>query len=359
MKYKFRTHKIEELIKWIDQEAIDLKPYYQRNDIWTKNDQQSLIDTILKGYPLPNFFIYQRENNKSEMVDGQQRARTIHRFYKKGITSSKKQTIDDISLRIFLDYELYFTELYDVTNKTEIEEFYVLVNKKGKHLTTPEIHKAEFANTNFLSLVEELLQLQYFINLDLFSEASARRMSDRNFVEELIAYLIFGIQDKKSIIEDIYKKDISENQAKELNALFTKIIKKINCLNEIYTISSTRYKQKNDFYTLFNFVHENIKESNEILQKQYEVLLLIDPHISPSLEDCDPLREYALNCVSQSNSKKAREARLKFFRSILLNKEKDISKNEILAEIADFFDRHKYFKIDFIEVSDLVLIHKR
>src|SRR5690349_5052957 len=101
MDYKFRTLRIGELVKWIENETIDLKPYYQRNDIWTKSDQQSLIDTILKGYPLPNFFIYQREKEKSEMVDGQQRARTIHRFFKGQITNLDDQNIDDIDRKTF------------------------------------------------------------------------------------------------------------------------------------------------------------------------------------------------------------------------------------------------------------------
>src|SRR5688500_6794960 len=106
MKYQFITCLISDLIGWIENERIDLKPYYQRNDIWTKGDQQALIDTILKGYPLPSFFIYKKDHKLMEMVDGQQRARTIHRFCKGLILTSEKQTFTNIDTRKFYTYEL-------------------------------------------------------------------------------------------------------------------------------------------------------------------------------------------------------------------------------------------------------------
>lgn len=356
--FKVATHSIKELIEWINKDSIDLKPYYQRNDIWTKGDQQSLIDTIISGYPLPNFFTYLRRG-RLEMVDGQQRARTIYRFYQGAITNSLKQSINEVDQATFLNYPLCFTEILEASNNREIEEFYVLVNKKGKHLTTPEIHKAEFSYTNFLKLVENLLGFQALIDLDLFTEAAEKRMSDRNFVEELVVYLIAGIQDKKNVIEQIYKKDIEAEQASQLEAQFKKIIGRIADLNEIHPIASTRYKQRNDFYTLFGFISDAINESKSLLKHQYDLLILLQDHISPSQSDCDPLREYALNCVSQSNSKKAREARIEFFNKILRNNEKNISNNAVLAQVADFVERNKLFAFDFIEIEGITLMVRK
>ncbi len=356
MKYIIKTIPIKLLVQWIDNDNIDLKPYYQRNDVWTRKDQEALIDSILKGYPLPNFFIYKRTEKQSEMVDGQQRARTIHRFCKNKITNSQGKFFENIDSDSFLNYELCIGEIGDVSDDREIEEFYVLVNKKGKHLTTPEIHKAEFASTNYLSLVEDLLQYQNLMNLNLFTDASSKRMVDRNFIEELVAYLLHGIQDKKEVIEQIYKDDISKEKAEELSKLFKRIIDRIGFMNEIIPIAKTRYKQRNDFYTLFNFANENIGESNDLLRHQYNILVRIGPYISPSLVGCLPMRDYALNCVSQTNSKKARQSRLDFFNRLLLNKEKDVSKNEVIADIANFFDSLNIFKVDMIDISGFYLL---
>ncbi|WP_338359819.1 DUF262 domain-containing protein [Yeosuana marina] len=357
MKFYFSSLTIKELIELIDKGNIDLSPPYQRKDIWTRNDQESLIDSILSNFPLPNFFIYKNKTGKYEMVDGQQRARTIHRFYYGNITNSYKKSINDVDKYNFENYILSVTELTELKNSNEIADFYVLVNKKGKHLNTPELHKAEYNDSNYLKLAEDLLDVQEFMNLNLFTEATSRRMNDRNYVEELIAYLVYGIQDKKKIIEIIYKEDIKDDNIGELKDRFTQIINIFDFLNNHYPIQKTRFKQKNDFYTFFNFIDQNIGQSQDLFLYQYKVLLSISEYISPSEEESKSLREYALNCVSQSNSKKAREYRLLFFNSILKNKEKDISQNIILSDIANYIDEKQIFDVEFREIGDYYLIN--
>lgn len=359
MDYKISSITIKELVDLISSGHLDLKPSYQRNDIWSKNDQQDLIESILKGYPLPNFFIYTKNNRDYEMVDGQQRSRTIYRFYAKQIKSGQGLLFEDIDSDKFLKHKLSVTYITNVKTSKELEEFYVLVNKKGKHLTKPELFKAEFSNTLFLELVEELLEFQPIIDLNLFTEASSKRMNDRDFVEELVAYLMHGVQDKKKIVETIYKKDIDKKRKDELDDEFKKVISRIEELNNIHPISKTRFKQRNDFYTLFNFVHQNVDDPIEVLKHQYSSLLSIAPYISPSVEDCPPLRDYAINCVSQSNSRKAREDRLKFFEEVLKNTDKDLKHNPTLAQIADFIDGNELFPIEIEDVSGYYLIQPK
>lgn len=355
MKYHIKPLTIKQLLDLLEKDRLDLKPYYQRNDIWSRKDQEMLIDSIIKGYPLPSFFIYERQPEQFEMVDGQQRTRTILRFVNNEITSSEKIPFKEFSAVEILDYVLSVTQISDVQNDTEIEQFYTLVNKRGKHLTTPELHKAEFAQTRFLELVERLLEYQNFMNLNLFSDSASKRMNDRNFIEELAAYLIYGIQDKKKIIENIYKNDIDTEDYQSVEIQFQSVIDKIFLLNEHHLISKTRFRQKNDFYTLFNFTHKHLDQSDQLREKQYNFLLGIEKYISPSIEDCKPLREYALNCVSQSNSKGAREKRLQFLESILLNKEEDISKNPVLTEVLNFIHSRDLFGFDLVNIDGFIL----
>ena len=58
-----------------------MRPPYQRNFIWTPKDQRLLVDSIYKGYPLPNFFILKNEDGKYEMVD------EAHQLLKKDFNS--------------------------------------------------------------------------------------------------------------------------------------------------------------------------------------------------------------------------------------------------------------------------------
>ena len=91
MKYSNLEWTIGELINLIESQKINLRPPYQRNFIWSSKDQKLLIDSIRKGYPLPNFFILKNKDNTFEMVDGQQRAITIYKFIKNEFTIAKSK----------------------------------------------------------------------------------------------------------------------------------------------------------------------------------------------------------------------------------------------------------------------------
>lgn len=346
MEYTFTEFSIKQLVNLIEKDQIDLNPPYQRNFIWSSEDQKSLIDTILSGYPLPNFFLYKAKNGTYEMVDGQQRSKTIFRFIKGMITSSKRtgtKKFEDVESEQILRYRLPFIILEDIIEKDSLREFYVLINKKGIHLNLSEVNKSEYLDTLFLKLADEVLTYQNLINLDLFTEAVSKRMNDRAFVEELLSYLKLGIKEKKKSVQTIYSEDITNDEYDELKTQFYLVIDIIEQLNRVKPINQTRYKQKNDFYTLFTFIHQNQNLDQSLLQYQYQILLILDgvdnegrQLIRPTNEDCPALKEYANNCVSQSNSKKARDSRLTFFNSILKNSSEE--QNEQLTEVLNYFD---------------------
>jgi hypothetical protein len=193
MDYSFKEFEISQLVELVNQNRIDLNPSYQRNFIWSPDNQQELIDTILKEYPLPNFFFYHKTDGSYEMVDGQQRTKTIYRFIKGEITSSRvfnKIDFHKVDQDKFLRYRIPVVVIMDLKISDSLKEFYVLINKKGVHLNIAEVNKSEFFDTNFLKLANDLLTYQNLINLNLFSDATIKRMNDRAFVEELLAYLL-------------------------------------------------------------------------------------------------------------------------------------------------------------------------
>lgn len=366
MDYKFKEITIEYLVDLIDNEKVDLSPSYQRNFIWSPQDQSDLVDTIIKGYPLPSFFLYEKPNGYYEMVDGQQRSRTIYRFVKGLISSSRESGRIKYSLMIAtqtLNYRLPFIFISNLSPKDSLKDFYVLINKKGKHLNTPEVNKSEFHDTNFLKLSEEVLSYQKLIDLDLFSDATSKRMNDRAYIEELLAYLKHGIKDKKDAVEIMYEKDIDNDEYNILINKFYQVIDLIAEINKVFPINKTRYKQKNDFYTLFNFVNENIDFDVNVLKYQYQILVLLSgsdqegiQFIRPSNEECEPLREYANNCVTQSNSKTAREKRLSFFNAVLKNK--DVSKNQVLSDLLRYLSQiYGNPKINLTRIDDFQLLN--
>lgn len=82
MKYDVKTWPIRRLVQLYEDGRLELSPPYQRNPIWPIKAQQRLIDTIEKGQPIPNLFLRQLDEKMFEIVDGQQRARTIITFHR-------------------------------------------------------------------------------------------------------------------------------------------------------------------------------------------------------------------------------------------------------------------------------------
>lgn len=361
MIYENKEFTIKDLLKLIDSDRIDLQPPYQRNFIWSPKDQRLLIDSILKGYPLPSFFIYKKNDGNYEMVDGQQRAKTISRFAKGMIRSSDRLSIKDIDEDSFYSYRLNYIELFNLNPHTEsLEEFYALVNKRGVHLNPAEVNKAFHYDSPFLKLVEEILEFPELQELEIFTDKTIIRMNDRSLIEELIAYLFRGITDKRKAVEDLFdsKEEVKEKYL-EIKIRSHLIFSRIRELNKIKPINATRYRQRNDFYTLFCFINKHIKSSDQLLNYQYEILTFFDESgfITPSNEDCEAFKEYALNCVSQSNSKNARLKRLEFFDAVLYNV--NVADNEILESIEEYLlekfdlDSLEWKKIGKYELLDI------
>lgn len=320
MEYVISSIKIKDLIEMYKTEKLNLNPPYQRNAVWDNNSKKLLIDTIVNNFPLPNIFLHERQKAKFDMVDGQQRTRAILAYYNKTLSDTKGKYISDTNIEKFLDYDIPLVIITKIKKSEKIEAFYALVNSSGKRLNRPELLKAKYFDTYFIELAGELSVLPEFDNLNLFSEASHNRMNDLDFTAELIGLVKLGRTDKKNKVDDILEKDLSEAECNDVKEKFVSVIGKFARFNLIHPINKTRYKQRNDFYTLFDFINAHPDLPVKVLDHIYEELVLIDKAISPSNEKCEPLQTYAHNCVSQSNSKNARDERYRFMAEMFLNK---------------------------------------
>ena len=358
MKYILKQISIKKLYSLIKDGLIDLRPSYQRNFIWGKKDQQSLIDSILKGWPLPTFFIYKKPDGKFEMVDGQQRAETICRYIKGITTDSTKRTIHEIDQDAFEDYLLNIIEIsdLDVEEDGDIAAFYALVNKQGNHLNESEINKAQYASTTAMKIVEELLNSEEMSQLDLFNARTQNRMNDRALVEELVAYLKSGFYDKREAVINMFEEDIPAEVLIRLSRTYITVIQRILLLNSRFPINETRYRQRGDFFTLFTYISSHMDLSDDILLYQYKLLVWLDKEneIRPTNEDCELFYKYAMNCVMQSNSKPAREKRLQILNQILCHTKDtiDYEYNQMITYL-----QKKYPGITQKEIGEYYLIN--
>jgi hypothetical protein len=334
MKWVHKTWEVKRLLTLYDSGKINLSPEYQRNPIWTSKSQRLLIDTILAPQPMPNFFLLQSSADEYEMVDGQQRTRSIIDFRNGYITSSSGVKYDKLAGSTFMNYKLNITLVTSLDDDESIEEFYALVNMAGLRLNVPELRKARYYDTTFLSLCSEMAALDKFVSLDLFSSATVLRMNDVELVSELLALLSQGYSEKKEAVDRIFEADVTGEQADELRNNFGTVVDVLTDFDSISPLKKTRFRQRADLYTLFDFIWSNRKITSKGFESCYKIMLAIAPHIRPTQEHCDPLRDYARNCVSQSNSKRARMERSDFFNALMRNP--NHAPNDTQKAVADF-----------------------
>lgn len=83
---------VEGLVKRLNREDIKL-PGFQRGFVWSPTEQSRFIESLILGLPVPNIFLAQDRNSKTlNIIDGQQRLKTLQRYLAGdfSISSSKK-----------------------------------------------------------------------------------------------------------------------------------------------------------------------------------------------------------------------------------------------------------------------------
>ena len=116
------------------QPRINPKPQYQRTPVWSEAKKQLLIDSILRQYDMPKFYLRKSDSAyEHEVVDGQQRLRAIWDFhgdqYVLGDTSKDIPDFGDLSGQKFSElpsdaqdqFALFDLSLVEVEDATDLE----------------------------------------------------------------------------------------------------------------------------------------------------------------------------------------------------------------------------------------------
>ena len=91
MKTDLKTHLLKRLADAYSSHELRVKPEYQRGTVWKKSQRQGLIDSLLRGYQIPLFYVHIEERINSFtggvektawLVDGQQRLAAIVGYLK-------------------------------------------------------------------------------------------------------------------------------------------------------------------------------------------------------------------------------------------------------------------------------------
>jgi hypothetical protein len=108
-------------------------PEWQREEVWSREKKQRLIDTMLRGWKLPKFYFVKASEDDYLVEDGQQRLTAIWEFFSNELPLSKDAAkafggrfYEDLSRRIadsLDDFEIEYDLIEDATD-AELKDFF-------------------------------------------------------------------------------------------------------------------------------------------------------------------------------------------------------------------------------------------
>jgi hypothetical protein len=269
-KFDARSYSVADFLEWQGNNLLDLSPKFQRRGVWTRAAKSFLIDTILRGKPMPKVLLTQDligKKNVRTVVDGQQRIRTILEFVSGGFTvlsthnaehaGKRFSELDEDTQGEILQYEVGVDLLYNVS-LADMLDIFARINTYSVTLNTQEKLNAKYLGV-FKTAAYELgfAYVTYLLDGGVLTEKGVSRMGEAQLASDLLVSLVGGVQTVKHI--EKYYRDYEKLESVPQNMLDAADLykKSMQFIGAIYTaedLKNTNWSRPPWFYTLFNCV---------------------------------------------------------------------------------------------------------
>jgi len=266
-----RQYTVNDFQEWDQRDALVLQPKFQRRLVWLEKPKSYLLDSIVRGFPVPPIYIREildpeRRKTIREVVDGQQRLQTVLDFledrflvlksHNDEVGGRKFSELPDGVKKQFLRYPFSVVLLIGADDADVFRTFERL-NSYTLPLKAQEKLNAKYFGS-FKQFVFRLGQdhLEFWRSNGVLSDRNIVRMGEAELTSELIVAMLAGLQDKKKSLESFYKAfDDSFPHAKRLRKEFEACILAIQGVFGS-TLGDSPFRKKALFYSLFCVVYD-------------------------------------------------------------------------------------------------------
>lgn len=277
------TFTVANFLSWARNGELALSPSFQRRPVWPKKAKSYLIDTLSRGLPIPIVFLREITDIDTlktirEVVDGQQRLRTLISFIDPTALKDFKESADSFQVARSHNSELAnktFAELPDRIKKnllayqipvhvlppdtpdSQVLDIFRRMNATGTKLNNQELRNAEFFGQFIQSVYASAHgNLQRWRRWGIFSEQQIARMDEAEFVSELYILILNGISEQsKPVITRAYKDyDVNFNERDLVEERFSHTM---SAIEDIFgdRIRATRLSNRGIFYAYFAAIY--------------------------------------------------------------------------------------------------------
>ena len=342
-------YKIADFLEWQRQDTLELSPSFQRRPVWPSAAKSYLLDTIVRGLPVPIIFLREfvdlkDQKSKRVVVDGQQRLRTLLSFidpscikdfdrerdlftvsftHNREIARKSFEQLPDPIRRKILDYEFSVHTLPSDTDDKQVLQIFARMNATGVRLNAQELRNAgyfgEFKASMYTLAYE---QLQRWRKWGIYAEQDIARMEEVEGTSDLVLYVIDGMHGKdKRVLDAAYGK--YDDDFPQKNEILRRFRKTIDTIDDLVgsDLRGLSFSRKTLFDTLFAFIYDILFGLGSSLSdtRQKKPPPDLDDrlrHVSQRIADRDVPEVVAVALRGGTNHVKSRTARLDFVKQV-------------------------------------------
>lgn len=254
---------IGELLRLAETDQLDIQPKFQRRALWKPQGRSFLIDTIMRGIPMPKIYLRDyRDPDKGhavlQVVDGQQRMRALRDFRRGvfGISAEHAETegdryFGDLSFdeqRKFIDYKVTAEVLEDASDE-DVWRLFGRLNRYTVPINKQEYRQARFGGPFKVTSYELSEKHKDALKeLRVVTQSAYSRMLDAELVSDIVVAIVDGISDINQLDDKYETYDVEFPKASEAKEVIGSVIN-TSIDQFLKTVRETKFHSKIWFYS--------------------------------------------------------------------------------------------------------------
>jgi uncharacterized protein with ParB-like and HNH nuclease domain len=281
------SYSVGDFIAWQKDKILILNPDFQRRAVWSPGAKSFLIDTVIRGFPMPVIFLREQKTDlralktTKEVVDGQQRIRTLLSYidpnllddydpkkdyfeikanHNRELAKKKFNELDEETRRNILEYKFGVHLLPSNMEDRDVLQIFARMNASGVKLNDQEVRNAVYTGP-FKTTAYELAfeQVERWKKWKVFKSMEIARMLEVELISEFMMMMLNGgiMGKSQKSIEAFYiryeEKEFGEG--KEISRRLRAIM---DTIEDVFSVDESQsiLTQRTLFYSLFALLYE-------------------------------------------------------------------------------------------------------